>query len=127
MSYRGVIIEESLEDASVLKFANILSTETEPAVDRHKTPWVRQWTLHDVEIADDLADDIAVRLSRSLDRHHNWYADFRNDRVHYIIFRDKVFKVDRKRPEEYKDVVKYGLSVGIPDYQLDFSPDIKSS
>jgi len=54
-----------------------------------------------------------------------WYADFKNKSFHYIIFCNKIFKVDRSKPGQYNSVTKYGLSLGIPDYQLDFSPHIK--
>ena len=87
---------------------------------------MKQWTLHTVEISENQADEIAEELNKSLDPSHgDWYADFKNDSYHYIIFRNKVFKVDRSKPEQYKKVIKYGLSLGIPDYQLDFTPDIK--
>jgi hypothetical protein len=51
-------------------------------------------------------------------------VDFKNKDFHYIIFRDRVFKVNRKSKEEYDKAVKFGISLGIPDYQMDLSPDI---
>lgn len=125
MNFNGVIIEESLENKDVLRKVKIITTKVKEVTEEHKTPWIKQWTLHTVEIPENLADKIAEDLSSSLDSEHSWYADFKNDKFHYIIFRNKVFKVDRSKPKEYDDVTKYGLSVGIPDYQLDFSPDIK--
>lgn len=71
------------------------------------------------------ADDLAERISTVLDSKHSWYADFKNDAFHFIIFRDKVFKIDRRKKEQYDDAVKFGISLGIPDHQLNFSPDIK--
>ena len=65
---------------------------------------------------------LLIRLALLLDFEHDWYADFKNDKYHFIIFRNKVFRVDRNKPEEYEEVKKYGISLGIPDYQLDFSP-----
>ena len=53
MPYRGVIIEESLEDKDVLKEVRILSTKVEPVTEKHKTPRIKQWTLHTVEIPED--------------------------------------------------------------------------
>lgn len=122
---KGIIIEESLDDTSVLKEVKILSTEIEPVTEGHKTPWIKQWTMHNVEIDADKADDIALQLSQSLDKEHNWYADFKNETTHYIIYRDKVFKIDRNKEEEYQEATKYGISIGIPDYQVDFSGSIK--
>ena len=120
MDFKGVIIEESLENKDVLKNVKILSTEVEKVTEEHKTPWLSQWTLHTVKILENQVDDIAEELSKALDSKQNWYADFKNDFCHYIIFRNKVFKVDRSKPEQYNDITKYGVSLGIPDYQLDF-------
>ncbi len=50
MNYKGVIIEESLQDTSVLDNVRILKTKVEPITPKHKTPWLKQWTLHTVEI-----------------------------------------------------------------------------
>lgn len=124
-NFIGVIIEESLENKDVLQKVKIIKTEVEEVTEEHKTPWIKQWTLHTVEILENQADAIAEDLSKSLDSEHAWYADFKNDKFHYIIFRNKVLKVDRSKPEQYADVTKYGLTLGIPDYQLDFSPQIK--
>ena len=125
MDYKGVIIEESLENKDILKDVKITATEVESVAEEHKTPWLKQWTLHTVEIPEEKADEIAEKISRSLDSKHggSWYADFKNDTTHYVIFRGKVFKVNRANKVEYDAVNQYGASLGIPDYQLDFSPD----
>ena len=52
-------------------------------------------------------------------------ADFKNDTHHYIIFRDKVFYIDRKSKEQYDEAKRYGISLSIPEYQVDFAPDDK--
>ncbi len=122
-NYKGVIIEESLKDKEILKKVKIVSTKVEVVAKRHETPWIKQWTMHAVEIPDDEAEMIAEILSKSLDREHGWYADFKNDTNHYIIFRDKIFCVDRKSKGQYEEAKRYGLSLGIPEYQVDFAPD----
>ncbi|MDP3792822.1 MAG: hypothetical protein Q8Q89_03795 [bacterium] len=125
-NYQGVIIEESLENKEVLKKTKIISTKVEPITDEHKTPWLSQWTLHTVEIPDNEAKEIAEGISKSLDRNHggSWYADFKNDTHHYIIFRDKIFYIDRKSKEQYDEAKSYGISLGIPEYQVDFHPEV---
>ena len=123
MIYSGVIIEESLEDSTVLNDVKIVSTKVEEVTEKHKTPWIKQWTLHTVEIPEDSADIVAKKISESLDSEHNWYADFKNDQFHYIIYRKKVFKCDRETPVLYKDAREYGISLGIPEHQVDFAPD----
>lgn len=123
-TFKGTIIEESLEDKSILDRVKIISTKIEQVIERHRTPWIKQWTLHAVEVELDEAEEIALELSKSLDSKHSWYADYKNDDTHYIIFRNKVFKIDRTKIEEYREATKYGISIGIPDYQVDFDDSI---
>lgn len=121
MPYIGVIIEESLANKDVLKDLKILNTRVEIVTPEHETPHLRQWTIHYVEIPDDQAEKIAQKISQSLDTSHgHWYADFKNSNNHFIIFKDKIFKVDRYKQEQYDKVQKYGMSIGIPEHQLIF-------
>jgi hypothetical protein len=119
-NYKGVIIEESLEDKSILDEIKILNTKVVKVTEKHKTPWLKQWTLHDVEIPVDEAEEIANKLSKALEPKLYWYADFKNSTHHYIIFRDKIFYIDRKSQEQYDEAREYGISLGIPEYQVDF-------
>jgi hypothetical protein len=121
-NFVGVIIEESLEDKTVLQKVRILETKIERTTERHKTPWIRKWTLHTVEVLENQADEIANELSKTLDSKHAWYADFRNDELHYIIFRNRIFKIDPTDKQQYDEARKYGISLGIPEYQADFHP-----
>ncbi|MDO8686309.1 MAG: hypothetical protein Q7J78_06535 [Clostridiales bacterium] len=118
-NYIGVIIEESLENADVLGKIKILKTDTSPVTEAHQTPWLEKWTLHTIEIDESSVEAIAELIRKSLDTKEEWYADFRNDEFHYVIFRDKIFKIDRSRSEQYTKVKEYRISKGIPDYQLD--------
>ncbi len=120
----GVIIEESLEKKDVLQKIKIIKTKIELVTEEHKTSWIKKWTLHTVEIPENDADSVAKELSKSLDSNHSWYADFKNDKIHYIIFYNRVFKINRKSKEQYDEARKYGISLGIPEYQVDFHPDI---
>ena len=123
--FTGVIIEESLENKDVLKKVKIINTEVEEVTENHKTPWIKQWTLYTVEIPENQAEEIAKELSKSLDSEHNWYADFKNDKTHFIIFRDKIFKINRLNKDEYDEATKHGISLGIPEHQVNFSPHVK--
>ena len=124
-NFKGVIITESLENQDILQKIKILETRVVKVTEKHKTPWIKQWTLHTVEILESQSDEVSEELSRALDSKHNWYIDYKNDDFHYIIFRDKIFKVNRSELKQYKEVVEYGLLLGIPDYQLDFTPNIE--
>lgn len=116
--YKGDIIEESLKDKSILCRAKIISTRVEKVTDEYQTPWLSHWTINTVEIDKDEADDLAAMLSKALDPEHGWYIDYRNDEYHYVIFKDKVFKLNRDSKPDYDEMTRYGLSVGTPGYQL---------
>ena len=124
MKCSGVIIEESLTNKDFLKKVKITSTQVEKVTKAHKTPWLKQWTLHNVEIPQTDAPVVAGKLSHALEPNY-WYADFKNAATHYIVFPNKVFTIDCSQPEQYKQVVAYGQELGIPDYQLDFTPVIE--
>jgi len=126
-SFKGTIIEESLEDKNVLDKIKILATKVERVNERHKTPWLKKWTLHKVEIPESKAREIAEELSRALDSKHggSWYADFKNSSYHYIIFRGKIFFIEGADKQGHDKARGYGLALGIPEYQVDFSPDIR--
>lgn len=126
MNHKGVIIEESLQDAAVLRNIKILETKVEPITPKHKTPWLKQWTLHTVEIPEEKAEEIAEAISKVIEtKHTSWYADYKNNKYHYIIFPDKIFKVNLSNPVLYKEAKNHGISLGIPEYQVDFAPDNK--
>lgn len=126
-NYIGVIIEESLESNDVLKKVKIISTKVEKVTNEHQTPWLKQWTLHTVEVEEDKAKEIAEEISRSIDTKHkgSWYADYLNDKYHYIIFPNKIFFVNRSSQKEYDKAKDYGISLGIPEYQVDFHPEVQ--
>jgi hypothetical protein len=126
MNYKGIIIEESLSNKSVLDKIKILETKVEQVTEKHKTPWLDKWTLHTVEVDEKDADKLANLISHSIDKNHShsWYADYRNRIAHYVIFPNKIFKIDINKPEQYQKVKEYGVSLGIPEYQVTFSSEI---
>lgn len=127
MPFRGVIIEESLEDKSILNEVKILRTEVEKVTSRHKTPWIKQWTKHTIVVPTKHAEAVTQRLASAIDYEHrgSWYADFKDNQIHYIIFRDRIFKINRKSKKQHNEANKFGEALGIPPYQLDFSPELE--
>lgn len=125
-SYKGTIIEESLEDEAVLQKVAILATKVEKITERHQTPWLLQWTLHKVEVPESEAKQIAEDISKALDSEHGgaWYADFKNDTHHYIIFPNKVFYINQQSKQGYDEARTYGIALGIPPYQVGFKPNV---
>ena len=62
-SFIGTIIEESLEKKDVLKKIKITHTRIEQVTTKHKTPWIKQWTLHKVEIPKEKAKPAKEKIS----------------------------------------------------------------
>lgn len=123
--FRGVIIEESLEDKSVLKRFPILETEIEQVAERFGTPWLKEWTLHTIEVPENKIASFAEEVQVALDgARHNWYADFKTDKTHYIIFKNRIFVIDRSKFDEYKAAEEYGVSLGIPPHQVNFTQNV---
>lgn len=116
----GVIIEESLEKKDILKKLKIVKTEVEKVTSEFKTPWLKKWTLHTIEVEENKAREVAKEISKSLESKHDWYADFKNDDYAYIIFRKKIFYIDRYNQKQHDEARDYGISLGIPSYQVDF-------
>lgn len=117
-SYQGVIIEESLQDTSVLSEVEIIKTVVSPVTPRHQTPWVTEWTMHTVKVPFSMANEFAHKLSKIMDAQHDWYADFENSTHHYAIFYNKVFCFDKQDQQARKEVFAYGKQLGIPEQQL---------
>ena len=123
----GNIIEESLADSAVLSEVTVLDTRVEPVTEYHRTPWLEQWTIHRVAVPEERAAAIAERFREALDSEHAhaWYADFKNEDVHFIAFADEIFRIPRDSEEAYAEAIEHGERLGIPRYQLDFSPTIE--
>ncbi|MHB9031895.1 MAG: hypothetical protein ACYC6L_02485 [Anaerolineae bacterium] len=120
-TYIGVIIAESLENDAVMDRVKVTGTEISKVTEPDVTPWLDHWTIQSIEVDETNADEVAQLLSTALKPDEAWYADYHNDSYHYIIFRGKVFKVDRSDKEQYRQVKDFGTARGIPGFQLDFS------
>ena len=120
MSYKGVIIEESLSDSKIVKELEVIDTYIGRTTAREATPWLEQWTLQTVIIPEEKIEECTSRLSELIDKNHceSWYCDFRNDEFHYVVFSNKVFKLDRKKKQDYSNMGTYGIEIGLPEHQL---------
>lgn len=119
-NYQGVIITESLSNKELLNNVKILETKISQTPEKNKTPWAVQWTQNTFEIPEQDAEKFAKQLSNDLKKEHIWYADFKNEDYHFIVYRGRIFKVDLKDPIVYKEAKQYGISLGIPEHQVDF-------
>jgi hypothetical protein len=122
VDYEGIVIEESLEDTSALLLVEVIDTRVEPITPEHQTPWISQLTLHTIRISEASARSTAEAISKALDAAHpaSWYADFKSDTHHYVIYRNRIFHIDRRSREQYAEAVEYGIANGLPEHQADF-------
>lgn len=129
MNYKGVIIEESLVDISIIKELEVISHDVEMITEAEETPWLDRWTMDTVLIPEEKIEDYTERLSKLIEIEHceNWYCDFRNEKYHYVVFSNKVFCLDRKKKEDYKVMQEYAISIGLPKYQLPNFNDLDES
>jgi hypothetical protein len=77
--------------------------------------------MHHIIFYEDEMEGISKVNQNALDDKHPWYADFKNKKTHYIIFKDRIFVIPRNQKETYQEAVDYGLSLGLPINQLDFN------
>lgn len=104
--YKGTIIENSLEDKSVLKDLKITKTYN-----------TTHWTLHDVLITEKQIENLGKYFNDG-----PWYAHFwqeGNDEV-IVVFKDKIFRIKHSDKNTWTDAIKHGIFRGIPEKQLDF-------
>lgn len=113
--YKGIIIEESLSNSSVLEEIKVISERTEPDQDNPN----ETWHIYTVEVTRDMIE----KLQTYLKREDGWYMHFWKERNIIVVFRDKMFEINYDDKETWKEAVDYGLSMGVPREQLDFLID----
>jgi hypothetical protein len=78
------------------------------------------WTFLDFEVPEERADELAAALAGALLPEDGWYADFRSDDEHVVVFAGKVFRYRKGDAAARAEVVRYGRSAGTPEHQLDW-------
>ncbi len=104
--YKGIIIENSLRDTSILA-----------SLTKEKS-WVDgDWKLHSVLVSPNQITQISQALADG-----PWYTHFwiPGEKTIKVVFRDRVFDIDSTKKETWKTALEYGRTLGIPEEQLDF-------
>jgi hypothetical protein len=78
------------------------------------------WTFVDFEIPDEQADRLAAALAAALLPDDGWYADFRSDEEHVVVFAGRVFRYRVGDAAARALVVEHGRAAGTPERQLDW-------
>ena len=116
-SYHGIIINVSQRDKSILRKMQIIGV---------KKAALHLIKLYKVEVKAEEIEDTIKSLQQNLSakllfKFKNFYFHFyRNDEL-IVVFRDRIFRLSTDR-STWDEVIQYGISLGIPDKQLDFFP-----
>lgn len=120
--YRGVVIEESLDDRSPLVLLRATgSNRFDIAEPGEGQPPV--WTVTDFEVDDAAAPGLAAALSGAL-KPGPWYVDFNDGHRSYVVFAGRVFSYERGDAAAVELARQHAASVGVPASQIDWAvPD----
>ncbi|MBS3051235.1 MAG: hypothetical protein J4400_03730 [Candidatus Aenigmarchaeota archaeon] len=119
MVWRGVIIEESLNDKSILESVtevgyseSFLEEEEEHAVH-----------FHQFEISDDKKGWFIGEVEKHLK--HGFYAHICKESTIVVVFKGKSFEFNSSEKEKLETARNYGLSVGVIRDQMPFEELIR--
>jgi len=107
--YEGIVVEESLEDNTIVNSLNVLKVK----ISDDANPSDR-WHLYTVQVSKEDIDNLSKSVKRG------WYMHFWKDRKVIAIYKDKQFAFDYDDKSTWQEAIDYGLSIGIPEEQLDF-------
>ena len=110
----GVLIEESLEDPTVLKKMNIV--ETQRMLLEGETQG-QQLQLHKIEVSESDVEDICLEVSRVI--RPTWYFHVVSGSKMIVVFRDEILKAEKSDPESIERIIKYGTTHGILPEQIE--------
>jgi len=79
------------------------------------------WTFVEFQAEDERADELAQKLADVLIAEGGWYADFGVGDDHVVVFAGKVFRYRKGDEAGRAEATQYGLSVGCPADQLDWT------
>ena len=114
MVWKGVIIEESLNDKELLKMVKIVSTK-KTTLENQKEKGILHF--HRLGLNDDKKDDFVKNAELAIK--NGWYLHICKDGKMIVVFRNKHFEFT-ENSENLNKAREYGLSIGIIKEQLTF-------
>ena len=107
--FEGIIVEESLSDNRIINNYDVIGFEITLDDDISK-----RWHLFKISIRRDQISDMQFHIKQG------WYMHFWSGHALIVVFKDKVFEIDRYDRSSWSEVVDYGCGIGISKEQLDF-------
>jgi len=111
-TWRGVVIEESLNEKSLLKKVRIIATKISKLEKEN-----RIMTFHKIEIPDAEKQEYIENVKKLIK--NSFYMHLCKGGEMIVVFKDKVFTFKKSDPELLK-AREYGKSVGIIAEQMPF-------
>lgn len=109
--YKGIIEKESLKEHSILNQLNIKEVYKE----YHKGEDPPLWHAYKVRIPDKKLGQLIKFLSKNI-MISGWFSLFWNNKLVYVVMKDKIIKLKNKKPwdnKEFKKLISYGEKEGI--------------
>lgn len=115
MTWKGVIIKESLEDKNLLDMTvTVSSRKTFLEAEEDKG----EMHFHSVEVSDDKKDEFVEKAKTAVKQ--GWYIHVVKNITMVVIFRNRAFEFTENEKDKLEEARGYGLSVGILREQMDF-------
>ena len=115
MSWKGVIIEESLDDKSLFNLVTTIKTEEATLEEEEKKETLH---FHNIILDEDKKDEFIKKAKRSIKQ--GWYIHICLNGRMVVIFKDRSFEFTESEQDKIKQAHEYGLSIGIVKEQMEF-------
>ena len=112
--WKGVIIEESLENKDLLGLVKIIGTR-KTVLEREEEKWILNF--HRIELKDGKKDLFVKQAEMSLTK--GWYIHICRNKTMIVIFKGRAFEFE-KNDKKLDEARRYGLSLGIIKEQMPF-------
>lgn len=115
--YQGVLIKESIDDDCVIDRIFVHKTELWNVGGSPKYWTALHFTSNDVS----LPDHLSKAMISDPERGGNWFADFKNGNIKFIVFRNKILKYRIGDLSEKNKVKNECRKMGITDGEMNWS------
>jgi len=120
MTWKGTIIEESLEDKALLGMVNVVRTR-ESTLEKESERGVMH--IHCFEIEDEKKTEFIEKAKSVIKQ--AWYLHIVKENTAVIVFKNKSFEFSIDETEKMKEAKDYAISIGINAAQIGFQNLIK--
>ncbi len=112
--FEGVLIKESIEDEHILDHLCIHKVELWKTGGRPK-----YWTVIFFTSTEyNFPELVSKVMIADPERGGNWFVDFKNGNLKYIVFKDRILKYEIGNTEQKSEVCMACRKLGIPDEQM---------